>query len=538
MEEKIIEIEVDDDDDDKEDEIDYDNIEIDKKNIDLEGCFDTIKDEKDLLIGFDPDVVLKNREELKINLIYYDEKLTQSNESYDYYKKFKINIVGGFYASDEIDIFEKYLKEINKLNSIPPYVVVTYPNKFDTIYNICIKYNFIKEIIMISRTKQFEEYLVTYKKLLKHISKGYEDLLDYLKKMGDLTSNWNSFLRLFSSNRIFTSKEIQMDRQLSTCPIITAYEYDQLYFIVHRAYAHFFTNESLKRDPKYEKWPTFGNLNLKKVREFLDKCDIENKERTELLQKFLELNKSNSFTEDAITKYTGESSFCYLLNRVMRNFEKGLIKLAYYIGPLLFGLNKYALEHPDKCLNKDTVLYRKLRVSPLDKYIYNLSVGHIICFPSLTSTSIISNFNPTNLSAKANEDPYKNKNEIEKNDDKIDIEMIIKYKHQEGNITPALDIESLSKSKYENERLIFPFTFFRLNNISKKVDNDKSYIFDMEIINRKTIIEYDLKEGKKRNIENLEELYDENKPMFIEDVNESDFKVQEQEENKSKCNIY
>ena len=60
----------------------------------------------------------------------------------------------------------------------------------------------------------------------------------------------------------------------------------------------------------------------------------------------------------------------------------------------------------------------------------------------------------------------------------------------------------------------------------------------MEIINRKTIIEYDLKEGKKRNIENLEELYDKNKPMFIEDVIESGFKVQEQEEKKSKCNIY
>ena len=398
---------------------------------------------------------------------------------------------------------------------------------------------------MISRTKQFEEYLVTYKKLLKHISKGYDDLVDYLKKMGDLTSNWNSFLRLFSSNRIFTSKEIQMDRQLSTCPIITAYEYDQLYFIVHRAYAHFFTNESLKRDPKYEKWPTFEDLNLKKVKEFLDKLDIDKKERKELSNKFLELNKSKKFTEDAITKYTGESSFCYLLNRVMRNFEKGLINLAYYIGPLLFGLNKYALEHPDKCLNKDTFLYRKLRVNPLDKYIYKLSVGHIICFPSLTSANVIednqlsekrdiSDFNLTNLSPATNEDPSEN----EENVDKIDIEMIIKYKHQEGNITPALDIENLSNSKYKNERLIFPFTFFRLNNISKKVDNDKSYIFYMEIINRKTIIEYDLKEGKKRNIENLEELYDENKPMFIEDVIESDFKVQEQEEKKSNCNIY
>ena len=87
-----------------EDDIDYDNINIVPNNIQLEACIDNIKDEKDLLIGFDPDVVLKNREELKINLIYFDDKITKSNDIYDYYKMFKVNVVGGFYASDEIYI--------------------------------------------------------------------------------------------------------------------------------------------------------------------------------------------------------------------------------------------------------------------------------------------------------------------------------------------------------------------------------------------------------------------------------------------------
>ena len=63
----------------EEEDIDHENIEINDENIILEGCFDNIKDEKDLFIGFDPDVVLKNREELKINLIYFDEKITKSN---------------------------------------------------------------------------------------------------------------------------------------------------------------------------------------------------------------------------------------------------------------------------------------------------------------------------------------------------------------------------------------------------------------------------------------------------------------------------
>jgi hypothetical protein len=331
-----------------------------------------------------------------------------------------------------------------------------------------------------------------------------------------------------------------MNRQLSTCPIISAYEYDQLYYLVHRAYAHFFTNDSSRKDPKYEKWPTFGDINLQKIKEFINDFDAENDNvKKQLLKEFKQLNQSENFTEDAIRAYTGETPFCYVLNRVMRNFEKGLIKLAYYFGPFLFGLNKYALEHPDKCLNKDTTLYRKLRVNPLDKYVYKLSVGHVICFPSLTSTSIVDiKFSPTTLAANVNADPNKNKSEKPKKDNMIDIDMIIKYKHFEGNISPAIDIQSLSKSKYEQERLLLPFTFLRLNKISQKEGNEKGYIFDMEIINRKKFIEYDLKEGRKYNMEELEECYDENKPIFIDDLKESTFTVKEKGGKDSKCHIY
>lgn len=31
----------------------------------------------------------------------------------------------------------------------------------------------------------------------------------------------------------------------------------------------------------------------------------------------------------------------------MRSFEPGLIDYSYYMGPLLYGLNKYVLENPD-----------------------------------------------------------------------------------------------------------------------------------------------------------------------------------------------
>ena len=60
----------------------------------------------------------------------------------------------------------------------------------------------------------------------------------------------------------------------------------------------------------------------------------------------------------------------------------------------------------------------------------------------------------------------------------------------------------------------------------------------MEIINRKKIIEYDLKEGIKYNAEELEEMYDENKSLNIEDCNSENFHVKEREEKKSACQIF
>ena len=505
-----------------------------------ESCFDNLVNDKDFLLGFDPDAVAKNREELNVNLIYFDDQITKSNDSYRYYKEFKVNVVGGFYASDEIDIFHQYLDAIKDLKQTPPYIVVTYPKNFEEIYKICENYNFIKEIIIITRlNKKYENYLTTYKTLLKHISKDYDDLIDYIKKIGDKTTNWNKILKVFNNSRIFTSDEIQMNRQLSTCPIITAYEYDQLYFMVHKAYSHFFTNEYKKKDPISEKEPCFSDRDYKKIEELVSEFDfnLNETEKKTLLKHFEELKESKNFTEDAIKKYTGESVFCYLPNRVMRNFEKGLIKLAYYIGPLLFGLNKYALDHPDICLNNDTILYRKLKVTSLGKYAYKLSVGHIICFPSLTSTSILKNqFNPTRLGRDINADPFNNEGE-KKDEIDIVIEMKINYRHQEGNITPGIDISKLSKNKKEKEILLFPFSFFRINSFKEKNGCEKTFILDMDIINRKHLIEYDLEERRKYKIEELEELYEENKILYIEDAGTEDFEIKE-EGKKSKCNLF
>ena len=93
--------------------------------------------------------------------------------------------------------------------------------------------------------------------------------------------------------------------------------------------------------------------------------------KKDLRKKFESLIKQNNFVELSIYKYTEESSFCYIFNRAMRNFETGLISLAYYMGPFLYGLNKYVKENPDNfSFNKTMDLYRIIKCSLFLIFIY------------------------------------------------------------------------------------------------------------------------------------------------------------------------
>ena len=183
----------------------------------------------------------------------------------------------------------------------------------------------------------------------------------------------------------------------------------------------------------------------------------------------------------------------------MRNFEKGLISLAYYMGPLLYGLNKYVYENPDKfAFRENMVLFRNIECSILDFYLYAINLKHIICFPSITSTSTKpQEFNVTTLAKKVN-----NYGGIPQA--LIKITMIFNYYHDKGNISPGIivknykgkDGEYLSKHKNENEVILFPFTFARISKINKIEKN--YYEIHLDIINRKSYIEYTLRDNVKQ----------------------------------------
>ena len=186
----------------------------------------------------------------------------------------------------------------------------------------------------------------------------------------------------------------------------------------------------------------------------------------------------------------------------MRNFEKGLISLAYYMGPFLFAVNKYVKENPYYFkFNKNMTLYRNIQCSIFDYYLYRMNLNHIICFPSITSTSTTRVFHPTKLAQKVN-------NNGNNPNDLIKITMIFIYEHQEDNISPGIivldnkgkDGSYLSKNPKESEVILFPFTFARIISINRMSKTENIFEIYLKIINRDHYIEYTLKDNVEKRL--------------------------------------
>ena len=466
---------------------------FDKANVVNECYIDNLKEEEDKDIGFD--LSLLKRNELYVNLIHFDTNICNS-ENYRYYNNFKVDVVGGFQAIDNLDLLQRYLEAI-KTKKIP-FIVISSGSSGKDVIQICKKFSFVKEVIIFCRNYKYNEhYLNEYSGYVKKVLTSIKDVYKYIKTFG---SNKGELSKKKSDHFVFSYDQIKMNKQLEQCPVISAYEYDKCYFLIHRAYAHFFGKMEDKKS-----LPVFDDSRFKKIKEFIKNSKfIEEKDQDDLIKKFEELKDVNNFTELAIRTYTGESYFCYIFNRTMRNFEEGLISLAFYMGPFLYGVNKYVYENPINFAFKENMtLYRNIQCSILDFYLYKINLKHIICFPSITSTSTVrGKFNPTKAAKKVNKN-----NEIPP-EDIYKITMVFHYKHENGNISPGIIVKDnlakdghyLSKHKNENEVILFPFTFVRITQI-KEIEKEKEknqYEMHLDIINRKSYIEYTLRD----NVEN------------------------------------
>lgn len=431
-------------------------------------------------IGF----IKKNlkRNELYINLIYFDKNIGYQ-ENYIYFNQFKIDVVGGFYTIDDLIMLQNYLESIKDKNI--PFVVISTGSSGKDVIHICQKYSFVREVIIFCKNYNYNEhYIKEYPGYVKKVLTNIKNVYDYLKTF--MEEYKDEIEKYFNKNKFILSSNC---KQIYNCPFISSFEYDKCFFLVHKIYSQFFGDINNKNEESM-----FKRENLNKIINFLTKLDYEEEEEGNIMiqkfKNFVDFSNNNDFIEKSIKEYTNESNFCSLFNKEIRNFEKGVTSFAYYIGPLLYGLNKYVKDNPKFAFHKNMELNKIIICPKMDYNKFKLNNGHIICLTSLTSTS-------------SDSIKYDIKNLLHKSDGSMNENVLIKikfiYKHKSGNISPGIVLENnklkdgnyISCNPKEKEVILFPFTFVKLKDINAKIKNGIE-IFEIksEIINRNSYIEY------------------------------------------------
>ena len=402
---------------------------------------------------------------LKINLIYFYEDMSQEN--IHLYNQLKLEVLGGFYGCREGKIFKTLISEIENNNS--PFIVISIGSSFEKIYKACKKSHCVKYIILFcANTYHYSNLYKSEKKILL-ISDDVLQIKDILFSLSEQFHNYDRSLKyLIEHNQI-----------------ISFYEYEEFYNINHKILSLFFKED-------FSILP-FNKEYMEYVFHFIDnETNYSKTEKKELKHILRQLKDSDNFVKDSLKFYNSENKFIYLLNKTMRNLETGKTRLSFLVGPMYYGIIRYLLEkNPKKQLNKSTTLYRDIIINEYDLNTYYMTEGTIICFSSFTSTSFISGFIPT--------ENAKNVNNII-DEDKVSLQMIINYEHKFHNVPQGMVLKNYSTNQFENEVLLFPYTFIKVRKLEKVKDN--SYRLYCKIINKNSILEFGLKKGKKVILDN------------------------------------
>ena len=412
---------------------------------------------KDALSDFD-------EKKLKINLIFFYEKLT--DENVDLYNRLKLGVLGGFFGVQNVDVLKKLLLDLERYQT--SFILISTGSSFEKINKFCQNLNCITQIyIFCGDVEKYKKEYESNEKIF-HISNNILEIIIYLATKSIILPDYDKNIK----------------NEIKHNPLISYYEYENFYFINHIMLSFFFKDD-------------FSILNFnedyqKEIFEFIERNnDLDENQKNNLINEIIKLKDSKNFLKDSLSFFSSESF--YPFSKTMRKIEDGFEKLCFLIGPMYYCMVRYLKkENPSLNLNKSTTLYRYITLyNEYDLNIYTMAVGNVICFSSFSSTSIKKGeFKTTPNATKVNKS----------GEDKISVNMILHYNHLPNNAPIGMFLGDLSLYPDEEEVLLFPFTFIKVNELRKI--NEKSYELDCNIINKDCILEFGLKQLKRVDINN------------------------------------
>ena len=128
--------------------------------------------------GFNLKLLKRNELNCKF-IIHFDLKMANP-ENYKYYNNFKIDVVGVYFAIDNLEILKKFL-EVIKDKKIP-FIVLSSGSSGKDVIKICKEYSFIKEIIIFCGNYKYNKhYIKDSKGYVKKVLTSINEVYQYLK---------------------------------------------------------------------------------------------------------------------------------------------------------------------------------------------------------------------------------------------------------------------------------------------------------------------------------------------------------------------
>ena len=116
-------------------------------------------------IGFDFNLI--KRDELYVNLIHFDLNM-MGETNFKRYNKFKIDVVGGYFGIDDLEMLVEYLEALKNKNI--PFIVLSTRKSGKDVIRICKKYAFIKDfIILCEDSNEYKNCITKYSDYAKYI---------------------------------------------------------------------------------------------------------------------------------------------------------------------------------------------------------------------------------------------------------------------------------------------------------------------------------------------------------------------------------
>ena len=412
-----------------------------------------------------------------INIIYHDENI--KFEGMDIIKDCQViqsNTKGSLILTNNLPNLNSLLKKFVETNIKSKFILIVNGSSADHtinfIKNTQYKNLFIGSIIYTSNLNKYSKIKDKYSDFIDIICIDPMSIVKFIKKK---FSDYNST----NENELLNHNQI-----------INIYTFNMIYFPLYEEICKFYGDETEK---------TFS-MNYSALEDFVKNQPFTKDEKNSLLKNckiFSEITKKNY--NQIIINYLKDDYFYKILNALLKKKDIFIYKkIGYFAGNLMHSIVQYGKINY-KGIESGATFYKGMALNLIDTLEYLKNRCSQIAFPYFFTLSTKKQLAEIMSKRKLSEKERKNK-EI------YSVILKIDYLYDDGYEPCVIDLKELAQYPDEEDYILLPFTFLYMRKF--KMDSNK-YTVDIEfdIIGKKEILEYKIKELKK--------LYFDNKSMIM-----------------------